>query len=157
MQGTVRFMNIDGLLAFPEANSEGANRLPSFLTTRNRRSKPVTNPERNMAYRAHPIPPTPLLYPKPPLPEAAGNYGTRLPLQPKTKKITHITRNRKNKNLAIPADAAAIPPNPRTAAISAMIRKATAQLNIVSPPRYKRIASTHNVGCKPLSNSCWLI
>ncbi len=133
MQGTVRFMNIDGLLAFPEANSEGANRLPSFLTTRNRRSKPVTNPERNMAYRAHPIPPTPLLYPKPPLPEAAGHYGTLLPLQPKTKKITHITRNRKNKNFAIPADAAAIPPNPSTAAISAIIRKITAQPNIVSP------------------------
>jgi hypothetical protein len=33
-------------------------------------------------------------------------------LQPKMKKITHITRNRKNKTFAIPADAAAIPPNP---------------------------------------------
>jgi hypothetical protein len=46
----------------------------------------------------------------------------------------HITRNRKNKNLAIPADAAAIPPNPNSAAISAIIRKVTAQPNIVSPP-----------------------
>jgi hypothetical protein len=49
-------------------------------------------------------------------------YGTLL-LQPKKKKITHITKNRKNNNFAIPADAAAIPPNPNTAAISAIIRK----------------------------------
>ena len=61
-------------------------------------------------------------------------YGTRLPLQPKRKKIMHITRNKKNKNLAIPTDAAAIPPNPSTAAINAIIRKVTAQPNIVSPP-----------------------
>jgi hypothetical protein len=84
-------------------------------------------------------------------------YGTLLPLQPKTKKITHITRNRKNKNLAIPADAAAIPPNPRTAAISAMIRKVTAQPNIVSPPRYNRIASINCDGCKEPSYLCWLM
>jgi hypothetical protein len=58
------------------------------------------------------------------------NHGTPLPLQPRKKKITHITRNRKNINFAIPADAAAIPPNPNTAAISAMIRKVTAQPNI---------------------------
>jgi hypothetical protein len=50
------------------------------------------------------------------------------------KKITQITRNRKNKNLAIPADAAAIPPNPNTAATIAIIRKVMAQPNIVSPP-----------------------
>src|SRR6267143_4604934 len=80
--------------------------------------------------------------------EATDPHGTLLPLQPKTKKITHITRNRKNKNLAIPADAAAIPPNPSTAAISAIIRNVTAQPNIVSPPRYKRIASTHSDGCR---------
>jgi len=86
----------------------------------------------------------------PQLTEGAGTYGTLLPLQPKKKKITHITRNRKNKNLAIPADAAAIPPNPSSAAISTIIRKVTAQPNIVSPPCYKRIASTHDVGCKAL-------
>jgi hypothetical protein len=40
----------------------------------------------------------------------------------------------------MPADAAAIPPNPRTAATSAMIRKTTAQPNISSPPhRLNRI------------------
>jgi hypothetical protein len=66
--------------------------------------------------------------------EAIANYGTRLPRDPKIKKIMHITRNRKNKNLAIPADAAAIPPNPNTAATSAIIRKVMAQPNIVSPP-----------------------
>jgi hypothetical protein len=57
-------------------------------------------------------------------------YGTPLPRQPKIKKITHITRNIKNKIFAIPADAAAIPPNPSTAAISAIIRKVTAQPNM---------------------------
>jgi hypothetical protein len=62
--------------------------------------------------------------------ETSGSYGTPLPLQPNKKKIMHITRNRKNKTLAIPADAAAIPPNPNTAAISAIIRKVTAQPNI---------------------------
>ena len=93
----------------------------------------------------------------PRLSEAAGTYGILLPLQPKKKKITHITRNRKNKSLAIPADAAAIPPNPSSAAISAIIRKVTAQPNMVSPPCYKRIASTHNVGCKAPLYSCSLI
>jgi hypothetical protein len=63
-----------------------------------------------------------------------ATYGTPLPLQPKIKKITHITRNRKNKTFAIPADAAAMPPNPNTAATSAIIKKVTAQPNIVSPP-----------------------
>src|SRR5260370_11817024 len=80
------------------------------------------------------------------LSEAAGTYGTLLPLHPKQKKITHITRNRKNKNFAIPADAAAIPPNPSSAAISAIIRKVTAQPNIVSPPCYKPIASIDRHG-----------
>jgi hypothetical protein len=40
----------------------------------------------------------------------------------------------KNRILAIPADAAAIPPNPNTAAISAMIKKVMAQPSISSPP-----------------------
>jgi hypothetical protein len=40
----------------------------------------------------------------------------------------------------MPADAAAIPPNPKTAATSAMIRNNTAQPNISSPPhRLNRI------------------
>ena len=91
------------------------------------------------------------------LSEAAGTYGTLLPLQPKKKKITHITRNRKNKNLAIPADAAAIPPNPSSAAISAITRKVTAQPNIVLPPCYKRIASITCDGCRELSYASLLI
>jgi hypothetical protein len=62
------------------------------------------------------------------------HYGTPLPRQPKIKKITHITRNMKNKIFAIPADAAAIPPNPNTAAIRAIIKKVTAQPNMFSPP-----------------------
>jgi len=36
------------------------------------------------------------------------------------KKIRHITRKRKNRNLAIPAAAAAIPVNPSNAATSAI-------------------------------------
>ena len=61
-------------------------------------------------------------------------YGTPLPLQPKIKNSTHITRNMKNNSFAIPADAAAIPPNPNTAAMSAIIKNVTAQPNMVSPP-----------------------
>jgi len=61
--------------------------------------------------------------------------GTALPRHPKTKEITNSTRNIKNRSFAMPADATAIPPNPKTAATSAMIRKTTAQLNISSPPQ----------------------
>jgi len=61
-------------------------------------------------------------------------HGTRLPRHPKIKEITNSTRNIKNRSFAMPADAAAIPPNPRTAATSAMIRNNTAQPNISSPP-----------------------
>ena len=61
--------------------------------------------------------------------------GTRLPRQPKIKEITNSTRNIKNRSFAMPADAAAIPPNPKTAATSAMIRKTTAHPNISSPPK----------------------
>jgi len=60
--------------------------------------------------------------------------GTRLPRHPKIKEITNSTRNTKNRSFAIPADAAAIPPNPKTAATSAIIRNNTAQPNIASPP-----------------------
>ena len=62
-------------------------------------------------------------------------HGTRLPRHPKIKEITNSTRNIKNRSFAMPADAAAIPPNPKTAATSAMIRKTTAHPNISSPPQ----------------------
>jgi hypothetical protein len=42
----------------------------------------------------------------------------------------NITRNRKNSNLAMPADAAATPPNPNIAAIMAIIKNVTAQPNM---------------------------
>ncbi len=77
--------------------------------------------------------------------------GTRLPRHPKTKEITNSTRNITNRSFAMPADAAAIPPNPKTAATSAMIRNTTAQPNISSlPHRLNRIcrlprASLHDV------------
>jgi hypothetical protein len=50
---------------------------------------------------------------------------------PITKKIRQITRNKKNNNLAIPAAAAAIPVNPKSAATSAIIRKIKAQRSIL--------------------------
>jgi hypothetical protein len=56
------------------------------------------------------------------------------------KKIKQITRNRKNRNLAIPAAATAIPVKPKSAATSAIIKKIKAQRSILSPPQ-KRIAS----------------
>jgi hypothetical protein len=53
-----------------------------------------------------------------------NRYGILLPpLQPRKKKTTHITRNKTNSNFAIPADAAAIPPKPNTAAISGDYQK----------------------------------
>ena len=61
--------------------------------------------------------------------------GTRLPRHPKIKEITNSTRNIMNRSFAMPADAAAIPPNPKTAATSAIIRNITAQPNIPSPPQ----------------------
>ena len=74
-------------------------------------------------------------------------YRTPLPLHPKMKKITHITRNMKNKTFAIPAEAAAIPPNPSTAATSAIIKNVTAQPNIVSPPFTDWIALACTCAC----------
>jgi hypothetical protein len=65
-------------------------------------------------------------------------YRALRPLEPRTKKIMHITRKRKKRNLAIPAAAAAIPPNPRTAAINAIIRKVMAQPNIVSTSSFSK-------------------
>jgi hypothetical protein len=65
-------------------------------------------------------------------------YGTLLPADmPIRKKIRQTNRNRKNKNLAIPAAAAAIPVNPKSAATSAIIRKINAQRSMLSPPRSK--------------------
>jgi hypothetical protein len=59
-------------------------------------------------------------------------YGTLLPADmPITKKIRQTTRNRKNKNLAIPAAAAAIPVNPKSAATSAITRKIRAQRSML--------------------------
>src|ERR1700716_1977732 len=46
---------------------------------------------------------------------------------PRIKNTRHITRNRKNKNFAIPAAAEAMPVNPNNAATSAIIRNITAQ------------------------------
>ena len=80
--------------------------------------------------------------------------GTRLPRHPKIKETTNSTRNIKNRSFAMPADAAAIPPNPKTAATSAMIRKTTAQPNISSPPaRLNRICRLGRVPLHACSRS----
>jgi len=50
------------------------------------------------------------------------------------KKITHRSRKRPNRNLVMAAAPAAIPVNPNNAAIIAIIKKITAQRNIVLPP-----------------------
>src|SRR5207237_1155750 len=63
---------------------------------------------------------------------SANQRVTFLPTEmPMIKKTRHITRNRKNRNLAMPAAAAAMPVNPNTAATSATTRKITAQRNII--------------------------
>ena len=49
---------------------------------------------------------------------------------PMIKKIRQITRNRKKRNLAIPAAATAMPVNPNNAATSAITKKITAQRNM---------------------------
>jgi hypothetical protein len=69
------------------------------------------------------------------LPNFVIAQGTPLPRHPKIKEITNSTRNITNRSFAMPADAAAIPPNPKTAATSAIIRNITAQPNISSPPQ----------------------
>jgi hypothetical protein len=45
--------------------------------------------------------------------------------------IMNSTRNTTNRTFAMPADAAAIPPNPKIAATSAMIRNITACLHLL--------------------------
>lgn len=52
-------------------------------------------------------------------------------LLPKIRERRNKTINTKNKIFAMPAALAAIPPNPKTAAIMAMIRKVTVQRNIM--------------------------
>jgi hypothetical protein len=46
------------------------------------------------------------------------------------------TRKTKNKIFAIPADAPAIPPNPKAAATTATIRNTRAQYNMVASPLF---------------------
>lgn len=57
----------------------------------------------------------------------------RRPSNPIIRNMTNITKNRKNNIFAIPAAATAMPPNPNAAAIIAMIKKISAQLNITAP------------------------
>jgi hypothetical protein len=63
------------------------------------------------------------------------NYGTLLAADmANMKKIRHNSRKRPKRNLAMAAAPAAMPVNPNSAATIAIIKKITAQRNIVSPP-----------------------
>jgi len=65
----------------------------------------------------------------------ALNHGILLPaVMPIMKKTRQATRKIKNRNLAIPAAATAMPVNPNTAATNAITKKITAQRNIFSRP-----------------------
>jgi hypothetical protein len=67
----------------------------------------------------------------------------------KMKKIRHSSRKRPNRNFAMAAAPAAMPVNPNSAATIAIIKKITAQRNIVSPPQKgieaAGIASRHSL------------
>ena len=81
-------------------------------------------------------------------------HDTLLPRHPKIKEITKSTRNIKNRSFAMPADAAAMPPNPKSAATRAMIRNTTAHPNIPSPPhRLNRICRLGRVPLHACSRS----
>jgi len=56
------------------------------------------------------------------------NYLLTAPLRSDS---TKSTKNTKNRILAIPADAPAIPPNPKTAAMIAIITNVIVQRNII--------------------------
>jgi hypothetical protein len=51
---------------------------------------------------------------------------------PRIKKTKQTTRKRTNRNLAIPAAAAAMPLNPKSAATNAIIKKIKAQRSILA-------------------------
>jgi hypothetical protein len=55
-----------------------------------------------------------------------------------TRETKSRTRKTKNKIFAIPADAPAIPPNPKAAATSATIKNTRAQYSMVASPFPKR-------------------
>lgn len=58
--------------------------------------------------------------------------------------IANITRKMKNIILDMPDAAPAIPPNPNTAAISAITRNIIDHLNMISPPFYRLLFIVYN-------------
>ena len=85
---------------------------------------------------------------------AVLSYGVLLPaVMPIMKKIRQATRKIKNRNLAIPAAATAMPVNPNTAATNAITKKITAQRNKFLPPsRGNRTAQPLRV---PVNRYCY--
>src|SRR5262245_22403297 len=63
--------------------------------------------------------------------------------------MTKTTTKRKKRNFAMPAAAEAIPPNPKSAATSAMTRKTTAQYSIGSPSRERSDSTTYGEAYDP--------
>jgi hypothetical protein len=88
------------------------------------------------------------------LAERSLSYGILLPaVMPIMKKIRQTTRKIKNRNLATPAAATAMPVNPNTAATNAITKKITAQRNNFLPPsRRNRTAQPLRV---PLNRYCY--
>ena len=66
---------------------------------------------------------------------------------PKIRERTNSTRNTKNNSLAMPAAVPAMPPNPRTAAISAIIKKVMAQ-EIIGLIRFLSIIDSRGSGSR---------
>jgi len=86
--------------------------------------------------------------------ERSLSYGILLPaVMPIMKKIRQTTRKIKNRNLATPAAATAMPVNPNTAATNAITKNITAQRNKFLPPsRGNRTAQPLRV---PLNRYCY--
>jgi hypothetical protein len=75
-------------------------------------------------------------------------------MSPLKSDATKRIKNRKNRILAIPAEAAATPPKPNTAATNATTRKISVQRNIGDLPIPKSIFTRkHNSGTRPW----WLV
>jgi len=71
---------------------------------------------------------------------------------PSARKITKPITNRKNRILAIPAAAPAIPPKPSAPAMRAMTAKIRAHLSISRSPNH---TATHEPSCPP-KRTAWL-
>ena len=77
----------------------------------------------------------------PAFPQSHRCLTQTLVLRPKNNEMTNNTRNTANRIFAIPAAAPAMPVKPSNAAISAITKSVTVQLNILFPPCARRWAA----------------